>query len=748
MFDSSGAGFSEILSAIEGFVTRLEPAAYSPADVPVVLRRISRAEKLCATARLLMSRRAAELHAGDVDGTTSTAKWLAGQSGEGVGKARRDLDTAGKLASQPDLEAALRRGVVSPTQASVLIPALEADPEASRRLIDAAQQDSLNELRQACQRVVAAKRSEEEAALRDARLRERRYLHIGTTEEGAVSIRGELPPVEGAVVKNALEAVKRRIFDEARKAGRREAHEAYMADALVDLCSGTTGSTPGTNGPRAEIVLHVTAEALRRGELHAGEVCEIEGVGPVSLSTVEYLFGNAWAKLIINSGVNIASVTHFGRCIPAHLETALSKRDRVCAVPGCGISYGLERDHIVPVAEGGKTELANLVKLCRRHHYLKTHHFWRLTGRPGAWLWVNVRPQQEVVADGDLFDVALPGQPVAGLSRPILRPRDPVFTEDEGSNDDGSVRPIQTFRQQTLACSAMRPVVVIRLSSTPAGPGMLARRQLLANDVPSWVPHRSCPAPPARSAAWPARRDRRQLGKRPPSKHHLDGTCIARLEPASASRGALRPALLHPGSSPLCAEEPAVAGDGDPALPSGIDRRVALKGRGRLCDGAGAQYPRAIQSLRCGASSPIVVSSPCPVRTRVSGASTSRRVLIDSMIVGKSDQERPVAPGPPRNRVSPENTVPDSASYRQHPPGVCPGVCTTLSVTPPADSSSPSAISASGRASGYTSRQRGRSAGCMSTGALRASPSTTAALMWSLWPWVAMIADVRLPPTA
>jgi hypothetical protein len=71
---ASDASFSSILTALEGFVTRLEPAEYRAADVPVVLARIARAEKLCATAKLLMSRRASELYAGDADGATSAAK--------------------------------------------------------------------------------------------------------------------------------------------------------------------------------------------------------------------------------------------------------------------------------------------------------------------------------------------------------------------------------------------------------------------------------------------------------------------------------------------------------------------------------------------------------------------------------------------------------------------------------------------------------------------------------------------------
>src|SRR6185312_12082341 len=69
------------------------------------------------------------------------------------------------------------------------------------------------------------------------------------------------------------------------------------------------------------------------------------------------------------------------------------------------------------------------------------------------------------------------------------------------------------------------------------------------------------------------------------------------------------------------------------------------------------QWPRAIHSGRSGASSPTVVVGPCPVRTTVPGGSTSSRVRIDSMMVGKSLKLRPVAPGPPEKRVSPLNTV-------------------------------------------------------------------------------------------
>ena len=73
------------------------------------------------------------------------------------------------------------------------------------------------------------------------------------------------------------------------------------------------------------------------------------------------------------------------------------------------------------------------------------------------------------------------------------------------------------------------------------------------------------------------------------------------------------------------------------------------------------------------------VSSPWPVCTTVSGGSVSSFVRMLSMIVGKLEKLRPVAPGPPLNSVSALNTTPLSSSHRHTPPGVWPGVWSTFS---------------------------------------------------------------------
>ena len=44
-----------------------------------------------------------------------------------------------------------------------------------------------------------------------------------------------------------------------------------------------------------------------------------------------------------------------------------------------GVSFGLEIEHVIPVADSGPTELENLALLCSHHHFLKTYEGWNLT---------------------------------------------------------------------------------------------------------------------------------------------------------------------------------------------------------------------------------------------------------------------------------------------------------------------------------------------------------------------------------
>lgn len=134
-------------------------------------------------------------------------------------------------------------------------------------------------------------------------------------------------------------------------------------------------------------------------ETEEGETCEIPGIGPIPMAVARRLADDAFLKVLVTDGTDVTTVAHPGRTIPARLRTAVEARDPACVVPGCDVRRGLEIDHRIPREEGGPTRLANLARLCRWHHYLKTHRRYRLGGGPGHWTWTG--PEESGQSDGD-----------------------------------------------------------------------------------------------------------------------------------------------------------------------------------------------------------------------------------------------------------------------------------------------------------------------------------------------------------
>lgn len=134
--------------------------------------------------------------------------------------------------------------------------------------------------------------------------------------------------------------------------------------------------------------VRVDHEALMRGHAEPGEVCEIPGIGPIPVEVARRLAVDSILSVLVTDGVDVTTVSHPGRTIPASLRRAITERDQVCVVPGCGLREGLEIDHTDPYGNGGPTRLDNLARLCHWHHYLKTHQRHRLERLGKEWRWI------------------------------------------------------------------------------------------------------------------------------------------------------------------------------------------------------------------------------------------------------------------------------------------------------------------------------------------------------------------------
>lgn len=402
----AGVGVLRILEsafeAVEAFVANTEPERVTGEEAATILDKLLKIERAAAAGRLAFARRAAQCMRWREDGHRSAAAWLAQKARTSMGEAISMLETAGQLPALPATSEALRRGALSPQQVKEIAAAASADPKAESGLLQAAEYLSLKGLQHRSRSVKAAARGDDE---RRAAVHRGRFFRHWTDPEGAFHLHALLTPESGASVVSAVRSRAAFVFDEQLRTGSPpERQEALDADALVALVLGddrvaTFEGTVESGRRRAPTMfIHVQAEALRRGHLEPGDLCEIDGIGPVSLATAEALLGESWAELVIKDGVDVRTVCSLGRVVPTPLRTSLCALYRTCVVPGCDVYTGLEIDHVVPLSEGGATSLANLARLCRFHHRQKTYEGYRLRGGSGDWRWVAPKDEQQGLA--------------------------------------------------------------------------------------------------------------------------------------------------------------------------------------------------------------------------------------------------------------------------------------------------------------------------------------------------------------
>ncbi len=331
------------------------------------------------------------------EGPASAQDWLGTLSGTSAGAAKGRLAAAERAATDPTLTDALHEGGLSAAQLAVVTNAASEAPESTGNLLELLGQGaSHQELSDAAARLKAAARSRETAHLRRARVHAHRHLRVHQVDSGGV--RGEFfcDEVQWARVAPGIEARAKELWKAA--GGGTEPLEAYRLDAFLEQLGGPGGSAGAdgsagarrpSKGARGQAIVVIDAAALRRGTSQGDELCEIEGIGPVSVEAATELLSESSVRYVIREGFDIKTVTKATRDVAACIEAALLVRDRTCARPGCAKRLGLETDHRdVDFGDDGPTELDNLVRLCPQCHDLKTYGGWRLEGEPGAWKWI------------------------------------------------------------------------------------------------------------------------------------------------------------------------------------------------------------------------------------------------------------------------------------------------------------------------------------------------------------------------
>ncbi len=288
--------------------------------------------------------------------------------GVGTGEVRSVVETAKKLEALPATDAAVRAGRLSSHETKLIADAATINPSAEAELLRIAEQ-GLVPLQDAC---VTARAAVEDPKKRRERQHRERTFRSWTDRDGMWAGSFRYAPEIGAQLKAAIEHQAQRIFRDHKAGTEHESNDAYAADAVAGFILDHSDDPAAKRASNVTVHVMVGVETLKTAELLPGEVCEIPGVGPVDVNWVREQLGTAFVTAIIKKGKDILTVAHFGRHIPAELQTALLVGGRECDAEGCNHRGYLERDHVHDHARGGPTSYKNMCWLCYRHHRLKT----------------------------------------------------------------------------------------------------------------------------------------------------------------------------------------------------------------------------------------------------------------------------------------------------------------------------------------------------------------------------------------
>jgi uncharacterized protein DUF222/HNH endonuclease len=270
-------------------------------------------------------------------GCRSCTHWLSYRCGVSPAAAREQVRVARRVAELPHVQAAFARGELCYSQVRAVTRVATPDTEADLLVI------ALHATASQLETIVRAYRGVLEVELGDAsEEHRRRFVRCEHDEDGALIIHARLPAEEGALVLTALEALR-----EALRASR---------------------EAPADGGASAETT-HIGDTAPGAEDDEAG-ACELEQGPALPPETARRLGCDASVVRILERDGRPLSIGRKSRTLSPALKRALRARDRTCRFPGCGQRRFLHAHHIRHWAQGGRTDLSNLIQLCSHHHRL------------------------------------------------------------------------------------------------------------------------------------------------------------------------------------------------------------------------------------------------------------------------------------------------------------------------------------------------------------------------------------------
>lgn len=325
------------------------------------------------------------------DGAATVAAWVRTRANLNPGRASQLASAARRLRRLPALDVAFAGGQVSLAHVTAITDAavpqrMDAIVQAEEVLVDVA----------SCQpprvvaRVVSRIRDLTDSDGTDAEPLEergpdvRRELRLSPGIDGLWHLRGTLDPLTGEALATALDAMEQpdpsdtpvqRLRSPAQR--RHDALDALVRTAL------DSGSVPTAGGVRPHIHAVVDLATLIGADGLAVRTPRLTRTGPVAPAVIRRLAWQASITCVLTMGPwRVANVGRTHRSLPSWLRAILTAIHHHCRGPDCDrpASWSTtDAHHVTAWAEGGDTDLNQMLPLCGTHHDMVTVGDWTVS---------------------------------------------------------------------------------------------------------------------------------------------------------------------------------------------------------------------------------------------------------------------------------------------------------------------------------------------------------------------------------
>ena len=333
-----------------------------------------------ATYRLLeLIREYDECNGWEGPGLLSCAHWLNWKCGLSLGAAREKVRVAHALKVLPQISALFREGRISYSKVRAITRVATTDNEDYLLMI--ARHGTATHVERLVRLYRQVKRNE--ALARANERHELRQLSWYFEDAGSLVLRGRLTPEQGARIVKALELAMDEAYEESKDVPvatsplsqsdqpMPEPIAQRRADALERVAEAyLSGTQSACNGGDWHLIhVHTDIETLQADG--TGAEAQLEGGNCVAAETARRIGCDAGlVRWVENHKGEPLSIGRKTRTIPPAIRRALKRRDGGCRFPGCTCTRFVDAHHIRHWADGGETNMDNLVLLCRRHHRL------------------------------------------------------------------------------------------------------------------------------------------------------------------------------------------------------------------------------------------------------------------------------------------------------------------------------------------------------------------------------------------